>query len=548
MDVIPLGGCVSFGRNLTAYVQGGRSVLIDCGVQLPDDLAPGIDHFVPDARGLCAHAPPQAIVLTHGHEDHIGAVPHLLRELGQALPVYGRPLTLRLLQNRLDDARIPRRLRDLRDLHPGQPVQLGDLQIEARCLPHSIPEACSLYLRGVDADGVARCALHTGDFKLDGGATLDELLGPRPALDLLVCDSTNAVRPGRAGVEARAEAALEEVLTAAPGRVAVALFSSHVERVRHFAEACVRAGRSLCLLGRGLHEAVRAAEELRLLRLPATLLCDEATAARLPPRRLALLCTGSQGEPDAALHRLAAPRTASARGGVHLQAGDRLVLAARTLPGSERPLGRILDRLVQRGVEVVSGPDYAISGHACQDELRELLRWARPRLLLPVHGTRRHTAALAALAQAEGVPSLCCEEGDVVQIGAAIQRHGCVPAGRLAVEGTTVGAVSHVTLRQRQALARAGLVVVAVDAGGAVMIDAVGVQDAGPALFALCTEAAARAEARLRDRPDDPAQAVRSIVRQHFYRARGVRPGVVVLLPNRPAGSAMLPGTSDADM
>ena len=416
MRVIPLGGCGQFGRNVTAYEAHGEVVLVDCGIQLPDDLSFGVERYVPDLRGLLSRVgTPAAVFLTHGHDDHVGAVPHLLSTSNAPIPIHGRPLTLRLLREFLDEAKIPSRLRDLRELHLNVPVPIGGagslpaLLVTPLSLCHSIPEACALLI-----EGAGRRVLHTGDFKLDGGAGLDHL--PRSTaeapVDLLVSDSTNATRPGRSGPEEVTRQALSRVLFAARGRVIVALFSSHIERIAGFADSCAHAGRRLCLIGRGLLRATTAARETGAFRPPATLLCNEEEAARLPPSKVAVLCTGSQGEPEAALARLCAhllnpslagskatprrvsfsgpwpaidpldegPDEAAAHPGFTLcpSSGDTVVLAARTLPGGERALGRIVDRLLSAGVEVLSGPDLSTSGHGCADELRELIEWVHP--------------------------------------------------------------------------------------------------------------------------------------------------------------------------
>lgn len=555
MRVIPLGGCGEFGRNLTAYVAAGQLLIVDCGIEMPDDLAPGVDYFVCDLRELLRrYGLPTAVLLTHGHEDHIGAVGHLLLTVGQAVPVYGRPLTLRLCENRMKRHGVPRRLYDLRRLYPERPVWFGlrraagpeeGVLVTPLAVPHSIPEACALLIQGplseddidLSAAGAGGqqptplCApqplpagafsvLHTGDYKLEEFATSLGLGGARPAggappvpptVDLVVGDSTNAMVPGRSGSEREVAAALDDLLAdpLSRGRVAVTLFSSHIIRIADFAQSCLRTGRRLCLLGRGLKDAVAAATDCGALALPPGLLCTAGEAAQLPPERVALLCTGSQGEAAAALGRLVAalvPEVPSPFPPLRLAAGDTVVLAARAIPGHERVLGRLCDRLVDAGLRVLSGARFSASGHGCRDELVALLTQIRPRALLPVHGTPRQLEAHAQLAEELGISALRCRDGDVVRLdpqgsGGApefyIDAAERLPTGHLAVEGTSVGEVGKSTLRARQRLAHTGVVVVAPGPSGlpSLMVRSLGVSDAGPALEALCAAAAAAATA-----------------------------------------------------
>lgn len=616
MRVIPLGGCGEFGRNLTAYVAAGQLLIVDCGIEMPDDLAPGVDYFVCDLRELLRrYGLPTAVLLTHGHEDHIGAVGHLLQTVGQAVPVYGRPLTLRLCENRMKRHGVPRRLYDLRRLYPERPVWFGlrrtqgpeqGVLVTPLAVPHSIPEACALLIQGPlsedDLDLSAATAkgqqpavlcapqplpagafavLHTGDYKLEEFATSLGLGGARgpgggakvpPTVDLVVGDSTNAMVPGRSGSEREVAAALDALLADphSRGRVAVTLFSSHIIRIADFAQSCLRAGRRLCLLGRGLKDAVAAASDCGALTLPPGLLCTPGEAAELPPARVALLCTGSQGEAAAALGRLVAalsPEVPSPFPPLRLSAGDTVVLAARAIPGHERVLGRLCDRLVDAGVRVLSGSRFSASGHGCRDELAALLTQVRPRALLPVHGTPRQLEAHAELAEELGIKALRCRDGDVVRLdpggpdGAPeffIDAAERLETGHLAVEGSSVGEVGKGTLRLRQRLAHTGVVVVAPGPGGLpnLLVRSLGVSDGGPTLDALCAAATAAASAVLAaaapppSRPAVPAAlagsgvrppptlsldaetaaAVARAVRRTFALQRGKKPTVLSLL------------------
>lgn len=546
MLVIPFGGCGEFGRNVTAYVAGGTMLLVDCGIQMPDDTSPGVDHLIPDFAPLFARfGPPAALFLTHGHEDHIGAVGYLLRSLPSPLPVYGRPLTLHLAERRLDRLGVEKSARDFRELVPGQAITVGDdyspaFSVTPLAMPHSIPEACALLVASHEADGVSRRVLHTGDYKLDemGPLQLDV------PIDLVVGDSTNAGVDGRTGSEravSEALAALAEDKTR-DGRLAVALFSSHIERIVHFAEACKRGGRKLCLLGRGLHDATAAAARAGVLSMPDNVLCSIDEASTLPPRMVALLCTGTQGERVAALGRLVAalePGSRPAFGALRLSAGDTVILSARTIPGHERPVGRLIDRMILAGIEVLSGAPYTVSGHGSRDDLRELLRAARPRALLPVHGSMRQLHAHASLAEEMGIPALRCLDGDVIDLGEPITVTERIRAEALCVDGHTVGEVGQETLRMRLRLQFTGVVAVAPDptSPDRFVVQTLGIADAGPALDALCREAADSAAEAVRGLREKGGRegaamtaAIRRAVRNTFARRRGVKPTVLPVL------------------
>ncbi|MBL9002945.1 MAG: ribonuclease J [Myxococcales bacterium] len=572
MLVIPVGGCGEFGKNLTAYVAGSVLVFADCGIQMPDDVTPGIEHILPDFDAVISrYGPPSAVLLTHGHEDHIGALGYLLRRLGWAVPVYGRPLTLRLCERRLDKLGIASRLRDLRELVANRPVFFGwgsdapasddaelpiaqevdgeqaVMKVTPLSVPHSIPEACALLIESLGPDG--RRVLHTGDFKLDemGEFAFAELA--RRPVDVLVGDSTNAQVAGKTPHERTASDALSALLAdpTRRGRIVVALFSSHLERVARLARACQTAGRKLCLVGRGLHDAVAAAERARVFSLPADVLVSAEQACALPAERVAILCTGTQGERMAALGRLVAALdrgTPAAFGGLRLSAGDTVVVAARIIPGHERQVGRLLDRLVLANIEVLTGGPYAVSGHGSQDDLRALMAAAQPRMVVPVHGTPRQIYAHAALAESLGIPALRCRNGDVISVDDDIAITDNIEPEPRIVDGNTVGEVGPYTLRMRLRLSYSGVVVVAADplSPGRLLVRTVGVRDPGQGLEELCSEAASQASLLLRDAhgssptrwatlPEETRRLVARTVRNTFLRRRGAKPTVLTVLP-----------------
>ena len=525
LRVVPLGGCGEFGRNLTVYDAGEAILCVDCGGQIPDDEAPGVDLFIPDFTWLGARAGELlGWVLTHAHEDHIAALPHALQVA--PAPVYARPLTLALLAGSIDESQ-------LRPLVPGAVRQLGPFTLEVLEVAHSIPDACALV---ISAHG--RRVVHTGDLKLDPYAVRPtDLEGLRAVgdagVDLLVADSTNAVRPGRSGSERDVARALVEELARARGRVAFSFFSSSVQRIATVFDACARLGRKVCVEGRGLKEMTAAAIKVGARAPAAGLLVDAETAATLPPSRVALLVTGSQGEPRSALGRIAS--------GEHpllsLGRGDTLVLSSRPVPGNERPVARVVDKILAQGARVVDAPALHASGHAAQDELRELLALVRPKALVPIHGSRRQLFAHADLAEAAGVPSIVVVDGDVVEVTAdgarLVDEH--VPAGRVPLEGTRLGDVDAETLRQRRRLRTDGVVLVA-EVDGKLRVSAYGVA-AEASLAAVVADAEAAAEAARRDPgPVGVATAVQRAVARAFFHARGRKPRVIALVSeiNRP--------------
>lgn len=519
LRVVPLGGCGEFGRNLTVYDAGEALLCVDCGGQIPDDESPGVDLFIPDFTWLAARAADVvAWILTHAHEDHIAALPHALAVA--PAPVYARPLTLELLRPSVDAAQ-------LRPLVPGATRTLGPFTVEALEVAHSIPDACALAI-----SALGRRVIHTGDLKIDPAATaptdVDRLraLGDE-GVDLLVADSTNATRPGRAASESDVARALVAELERARGRVAFSFFSSSVQRIATVVDACARLGRKVCVEGRGLREMTAAAVAVGALRPAAEVLVDAERAATLPPSSLALLVTGSQGEPRAALSRIAA--------GEHpllsLGRGDTLVLSSRPVPGNERAVARVVDRLIGRGVRVADSPSLHASGHACQDELVDLMRLTRPRALLPIHGGLRQLTAHAELAESIGVPASVLCDGDILELGPDGARllDERAPAGRVSLEGTRSGDVDGETLRWRRRLAWDGIVVVA-DIAGRLRVRALGVA-ADDALPPIIADAEAAAESARRDpAPLDAATAVQRAVARVFQQARGKRPRVLAMI------------------
>jgi ribonuclease J len=427
----------------------------------PDERMPGVDLVLPDLSALGPPAPPPlGYLLTHGHEDHIGALGHALR-LAPA-PIYGTALTLELAERRLAEAPGAPKV-ELRPILPGREISFGSsFRVEPIRVTHSIPEAVSFAIRTPHG-----LVLHTGDYKLEGrglpalGTDVERFtaLGEE-GVRLVVGDSTGALDPGCSPPESSVASALEEVFAKARGRIVVAIFSSHVERLSNLASLALSHGRRLGWEGRRLRETAEAAARLGLLRLPPGLALSTRGLMDLPPERAALAITGTQGEPGSVLSLLALGEHPLLR----LEPGDTVVVSARILPGSAGRMAFLMDRLVATGVTVVDPQDHPgvhASGHARRDDIERLLRLLRPRALLPVHGRRRMLTAHAELGRAMGLQEvLVPENGDVLQIDAqGLRPQGRLRAGRILVDGKGVGDVAEQVLGDRRALGETGVVI-----------------------------------------------------------------------------------------
>ena len=461
--LIPLGGLGEIGLNMMLIESGEDIVAIDCGLLFPDDEMPGVDYVIPDFTYLHEHRDRfRAVILTHGHEDHIGALAYLLRDFD--VPVYGTPLTLAIARHRLAEHGLLERA-DLRAYRPGDTIHVGSYQIEPIRVTHSIADGIGLAI-----ETPVGVIVHTGDFKLDphpvDGAQADysrfAALGERGVL-CLCSDSTNVGRPGRTGSETEVGAALRGRFQAAPGRIIVATFASHIQRIQQVLDLAASCSRKIALLGRSMAANVSVAAELGYLKVPEGVLWPLEDLAELPAHRQVILSTGSQGEPNSALSLMAA--------GEHkhftVGDGDLVIFSSRVIPGNERVIGRLINALLRRGAEVL-WEDVAfvhVSGHASQDDLRHMLELTRPRYFMPVHGEFRHLLQHARLAEDAGVPAdhiFLVEDGlglELTKSGARVL--GPYPAGRVFVDGKGIGDVGSVVLRDRQILAEAGMVVVA---------------------------------------------------------------------------------------
>ncbi len=490
--LVALGGLGEVGMNCLAIEVAGRVLVVDCGVTFPD-AEPGIDVIHPDFDYLLDRPDAvEAIVLTHGHEDHIGALPYLLRDLD--VPVYGTPYALALAEERLREASLGRSVR-LTETCPRQPLSLGPFEVTPFRVTHSIPDSTGLVLRMPGATVV-----HSGDFKIDDdpldGERFDEALLAEvgaQGVRLLLSDSTNAEVEGHAGGERPVVAAIEAHLARAPGRVVLCMFASNVQRLDGVLQRARALGRRVLFLGRALHTHARVAEALARLSYDRSLLVSEREAQAVPRQQLLVVATGSQGEARAALRRLAR--------GTHpvltLEPGDQVVLSSRVIPGRERQIYATIDALERRGVRVLTRRDDAalhVSGHACRAEQRRMIELTKPRGFVPVHGAFVHLQRHATLAQSLGVPeTLVVENGALVEVDIARMRVAeQVRTGRVHIQHGAE--VTGEVLRQRALMAEGGMVVLLLD------LDAEG-RLAVPAEVAVhgVTDALSLAELRLRE-------------------------------------------------
>ncbi len=461
--VIPLGGLGEIGKNMTVVEYEQDLIVIDCGIGFPDEEMPGIDFVIPDFSYLEANKDRiRGIFLTHGHEDHIGGVPYLLRTLD--VPVYGTPLTLGILRGKLEEHTLSWEPK-LKTVKPGDQVRAGAVQVEFIHVNHSIADACALAIH--TPLGVL---IHTGDFKLDTtpieGEMMDLVrlgeLGKQGVL-LLMCESTNAERPGYTPSEKKVGASLEYIFTThTKKRIIIATFSSNVHRVQQIINTSARHKRKVAITGRSMINIVNAAVELGYMKLPAGVLVDINEIKRYKPNELTLITTGSQGEPMSALYRMAFSDHAQ----VSLDANDVVVLSASAIPGNEKLVGRIINELSRNEVEVLHDAfvEVHVSGHACQEELKLMQALTKPKYFMPVHGENRHLSANRDLARYLGMSDrniFISEIGKVLEIDASGAKWGgTVPAGKVLVDGYGVGDVGNIVLNDRLHLAQDGLIVV----------------------------------------------------------------------------------------
>ncbi|MDI3279888.1 MAG: ribonuclease J [Bacillota bacterium] len=460
--VIPLGGVGEIGKNMMVIEYEREMIVVDAGLMFPDDEMLGIDLVIPDISYLIENRQNlRGILLTHGHEDHIGALPYVLRQV--SAPVYGTKLTLGLLQAKFEELP-PGRDVDLRRIKAGDKVQLGPFRVEFLRVSHSIADVVALAI-----ETPLGYIIHTGDFKLDQ-TPIDGMVtdfhkfgeyGERGVL-LLISDSTNAERPGYTMSERVVGQAFDEVFRTAPRRIIVASFASNIHRIQQIVDAAVKYRRKVCITGRSMVNMATIARELGYLHIPDGVLIDLEEVDRYPLEKVVIITTGSQGEPMSALTRMAA----SEHGKLSIIPGDTVVISASPIPGNERLVGRVINSLFKQGAQVIyeAFSGVHVSGHASQEELKLMLNLTRPRYFIPVHGEYRHLVKHSQLAKAVGIPEeniFLLENGDVVEITAGGARvAGKVTAGQVLVDGLGVGDVGNIVLRDRRLLSQDGILIV----------------------------------------------------------------------------------------
>jgi ribonuclease J len=464
--VVFLGGVGEVGRNMACVELDDRILIVDVGLSFPHAEMPGIDLVLPDFEYVRERFDDvEAIVLTHGHQDHIGALPYLLRDYdGPPLPVYGTAFTLALLEGQLEEHEVRDRA-EFRQVMPGEAAIAGPFSMRFLRVTHSIPDGMAVVI-----DSPYGSILHTGDFKidqtpLDGRATDLHALAEEAGrgVHLLLSDSTNAEEAGYTDSERSVGPVLQDIIARAPQLVVVACFSSHIHRIQQVVNAARGDERVVAFLGRSMHQSVEAARRLGILHVPETDVIPIEEVEHRDPSRVVVICTGSQGEPFSALSLMAARE----HKWVKLKEGDNVVLSSSLIPGNEPAIHRVIDGLYRTGADVFHLPAYPVhaSGHAAAEELRLMLSLVRPRWFIPIHGERRHLSHHAKIATEVGIAAdhvLICEDGDIVDVGEKVQVVGRAPAGMTFVDGLGIGDVGEVVLRDRRKLSGDGVVVVVV--------------------------------------------------------------------------------------
>ena len=463
LKIIPLGGLNEIGKNMTAIEYLDDIIIIDCGLGFPDEDMPGIDLVIPDITYLEENEDRiRGMFITHGHEDHIGAIPYALQSINPT--IYGTRLTLGIIAKKLDEHVLPRKTK-LKCVKAGDTVKAGCFEVEFIRVNHSVADACCLAIKTPIGTVV-----HSGDFKLDLTPIEGEImnitrlgeLGNEGVL-LLMCESTNAERPGYTPSEKKVGESLEYIFTKNQSkRVVIATFSSNVHRVQQIIDVSAKNKRKVAITGRSMQNIVSIACELGYMHVNDNVLIDISEIKRYMPHELTIISTGSQGEPMSALYRMAF----GAHNQISLNSNDIVILSASAIPGNEKLVGRIVNEFAKNGIEVLhdSSVDVHVSGHACQEELKLMQALTRPKYFMPIHGEYRHLEAHKRLARFMGMKDkdiFIANIGEVLEIDTRNARiNGTVPSGKVLVDGYGVGDVGNIVLRDRRHLSQDGLIVI----------------------------------------------------------------------------------------
>ncbi len=481
LKVIPLGGLDAIGKNMTVFECKGDMILDDAGLMFPDDDHPGVDLILPDYTYVLENADKlRGIVITHGHEDHTGTLPYLLKDLDRKVPIYATKLTLGLIEGKLAEHRVKNA--KLIEIKPGQQVKLGCITAEFFAVNHSIPGAVGVFFQSPAGN-----VLHTGDFKLDQ-SPIDGVHTDFGALarfskigvDLMMSDSTNATNPNFTLSEAEVGKVLANIISQATGRVIIASFASHIHRMQQICDAAIANGRKVVVTGRSMIQNTDIARRLGYLHISDDDLIDAYDLKGIPPEKIVIMCTGSQGEPLSALARIANGEHKT----IDIEEGDTVIISATPVPGNEKAVTRVINSLAKIGADVYdkSRARVHVSGHAGAEELKLVLSIVQPRNFMPVHGEATHLRAHAKLAQDVGIPEenvFICENGEGLELSAkGVRRGDYVQSGIVYVDGLSVGDTSQDVLDERTTLGSQGIVI------ATALVDARKKEVAGP----VCVE------------------------------------------------------------
>ena len=462
LKIIPLGGVGEIGKNMTVIEYGSDIIIVDCGMSFPDEEMPGIDVVIPDMTYIEKNAANvRGILITHGHEDHIGAVPYALQKLN--VPVYATKLTIALIEQKLTEIKVDHA--DLNCVSPGDTIRLGCFSVEFIKTSHSIAGACALAI-----NTPIGTLIHTGDFKVDytpiDGEPIDiarlAYYGSRGVLALM-SDSTNVENEGHTPSERGIGKTFEHCFDKAKGRVIVATFASNIYRIQQIADVAISFGRVVCFQGRSMVKIAEIAKELGYLQLPDESVVEVGQLKKYRDDQICVITTGSQGEPMSGLFRMA-----KSSHKVNVGKGDMVIISASSIPGNEKSVGRVINQLYQHGAKVIYErmADVHVSGHACKEELKLMLTLTKPRFFIPVHGEARHLYQHKELAEELGIPEediFVTEIGDVVELTRNKGRiAGSVTAGSVMVDGSGVGDIGNVVLRDRKLLSEDGIFTVVI--------------------------------------------------------------------------------------
>ncbi|MEJ2747064.1 MAG: ribonuclease J [Anaerolineae bacterium] len=536
LRIIPLGGLGEIGKNMTVLEYGRNQIIIDCGVMFPENDMYGIDLVLPNFDYVVENQETlRGIVLTHGHMDHIGGLPYLMKHINTT--IYGTPLTLGMAERQMEEANVLQNAQ-LQTVGDKETIHMGPFRVHLFPVAHSIPGSVGLVI-----DSPAGTIVHTGDYKLDetpaGGRTTDlkrlKQLTQKGVLALLA-DSTNADRPGRTPTEQVVADTLDDLFAEANGRIVIATFSSVLARLQAIMDLAVKHGRKVALTGRSLQENVALARELGYMKVADKVLVD--INARIADDKLIILSTGSQGEPRSALNRMAKGEHRQ----IDIHQGDTIIISGGTIPGNEEDVGRMLNRLFERGANVIYGPlaTVHVSGHCSRDEMRLMLETVKPRFFIPVHGESRHQHLHAGIAAKTGLAS---DHIFILQNGATWSSDGekawleeAIPANDVYVDGRLVGTIGETVMRDRQRLSQDGFIVVYVPVNGRSKLAGepqiisrgfVHMQESSD-LIELARKELKR-QLQRKGRNNDPKETVRHTLQNFFYRETQSRP---VILPN----------------